>query len=339
MATAVARCGHCGRLLCNECYRFRAAGAPMCARCVYESETRPQRRISLAAAFVSLVYGGGAVLARRYDLWESDAPTLVFGAVAALVVAIAIGLSGRRRDAPTVERREPEEDVDEAALDVRGSPYRAQVRRIVHAASPRLSGRLTVLVVALSLASSAVLLPASLKLPRWVELEVVLGAWWALLTATLTTLLYRGFRLADDWVYFAPWDRPAASTRDGKPAPGGKSKGSALDWASGCDGCGGGCNAADLGEGAVALVGVALALGIALGAAWILVELAMPLVFFLVYWVLMKAIGRAARDNHDCEGGLARSLLWGAVWATLYLAPLALLTYAVHRALLGHPHG
>ena len=181
---AIARCRSCRRLLCNDCYRFRSGDDPLCARCVYETETRPQRRISLASAFVSLAYGGGFVLARRYDLWTDHAIELVLAALVALGVAIFIGLSGRAKNAPTVERREPDEAVDEAALTQRGSPYRAGVRRVVHAVSPRLSGRLTVLVVGLSLASCAVILPASLKLPHWVELEVVLSAWWVLLTGT-----------------------------------------------------------------------------------------------------------------------------------------------------------
>lgn len=345
---AVARCSRCTRLLCNECYRFRAGEEPVCARCVYESETRPQRRISLAAAFVSLAYGGGFVLVRRYDLFADYGVVLVVGAVAALVIGVLIGLSGRTANAVAVERRELEEDVQEGALDVRGSPYRASVRRVVQAAAPRLSGRLTVLVVGLSLASSAVLLPASMSLPRWVEIEVVFSAWWLLLAATLVVLLYRGFRLSDDWVYFAPWDRPSASdvaeegnvsgaedeTRKKKKSSKKKGTSGGIGWASGCDGCG----AIDAGEGAIAVIGIALALGIALGAAWILVELAMPLVFFMIYWVLMKAIARAATDHHDCEKDLGKSLVWGVVWATIYVAPLALLTFVVHRALLLH-HG
>ena len=48
------------------------------------------------------------------------------------------------------------------------------------------------------------------------------------------------------------------------------------------------------------MIGIAIALAIALGAAWVLVEIAMPLVLFLVYWVMMKAIGRAANDRHEC---------------------------------------
>ncbi len=343
---AIARCTSCRRLLCNACYRFRIGEDPVCARCVYETETRPQRRISLASAFVSLVYGGGFVLARRYDLWEGYGGELIFGAVVALAVAIFIGLSGRAKDAPNVERRELEEEVGESALDLRGSPYRAGVRRIVQAASPRLSGRLTVLVVGLSLASCAVILPASLKLPHWVELELVLAAWWVLLTGTLVGLLHRGFRLADDWVYFAPWDRggakdgPSSESGESVSTPGKKKRGkkgksssrdSSTGWLSGCGDVG--CSGADAGEGAIALIGIAVALAIAFGAAWILVEIAMPLVFFLVYWVLMKAIGRVANDRHECKGHFGRSLVWGAVWSTLYLVPLSLLTFVVHRAL------
>ena len=60
------------------------------------------------------------------------------------------------------------------------------------------------------------------------------------------------------------------------------------------------------------------------------VELALPLVFFLMYGLFMRAIGRVANDRHGCEGALARSAGWGLGWATLYVAPIAALTWALH---------
>jgi hypothetical protein len=41
-------------------------------------------------------------------------------------------------------------------------------------------------------------------------------------------------------------------------------------------------------------------------------------------------LARVANDFHGCTGNLLRSLRWGAVWATLYTAPLALLVLAGH---------
>mgnify|MGYP007037395642 FL=1 len=78
------------------------------------------------------------------------------------------------------------------------------------------------------------------------------------------------------------------------------------------------------------MLALAIVLSLALGAAWVLVELALPLVFFLMYWLFMRAIGRVANDRHGCEGSLARSLGWGLGWATVYVAPIALVTWALH---------
>ncbi|MBK9001348.1 MAG: hypothetical protein IPM35_36980 [Myxococcales bacterium] len=52
-------------------------------------------------------------------------------------------------------------------------------------------------------------------------------------------------------------------------------------------------------------------------------ELVVPVLSFVFYYFVVKDIGRAARDRHDCEGNLGRSLVWGISWATLYVAPPA----------------
>jgi hypothetical protein len=77
-------------------------------------------------------------------------------------------------------------------------------------------------------------------------------------------------------------------------------------------------------------VAVALVLAVALGVAWVFVELAMPLAFLLSYWLFMRAIGRVANDRHGCEHDLAKALGWGALWATIYVLPVAALTWALH---------
>jgi hypothetical protein len=338
-APAVARCVACDRALCNECFRFRMREHPACARCAYEASTRPRRRVSLAAAFLCTVWGGCFWAVRRYDLWDLHPVMLVAAAVAAPLVAFAIAASAREPSGDAaVENRDPnEDDVGETSLGGSGSPFRAGVRRVLLAASPQVSGTATALVVGASLVASAVLLPASVKLPRWIEAELVLGLWWVIVLGTLATLLYRGFRLRDDYVYFLPWDRPAkAGGAEGeRPARGGASGGG-----SGCSGIDG-CNVLDGcsgdGEGMLAALVVGAALAVALGAAWVFVELAMPLVFFLMYALLLRAIGRVAKDHHDCAGAPGRSLGWGALWATIYVAPIALVTWLFHAVHAVHP--
>jgi hypothetical protein len=333
---AVARCSACGRPLCDACFRFRIDGRPACARCAYEASTRPARRVSLGASFLCFAMGGGFWASRRYDLVAQNPFMLVMGGLAATVLAVGIAASGKKAK-EEVENRDPDEEA--AGYDVSqqtgiASPYRAQVRRVLLAASPQLSGSATALVVIASLAGSAVLLPASVKLPRWIEAEMVLGLWWLIVGVALTVLLYRGFRLRDDFVYFAPWDRPSAGAdggdkgaKDGGAAKGGAAKSAGSGW--GLEGCGDA-------EGCAGGLVVAVALAAAFGAAWIFVELLMPLIFFLMYWLFMRAIGRVARDRRGCEGDLGKSLGSGALWATIYVAPIAALTWAIH-ALGRHP--
>ncbi len=329
----MARCASCNRPLCDACFRFRLDARPACARCAYETSTRPQRRVSLAASFLCLSWGGGFWLTRRFDLWEESAFMVVLGALAAPAIALAIALSARNAHPAVVENREPDPDeVIEGAFEGNQSPYRARARRVLLAVSPRVSGQVTALLVGASLIGSAALLPTALKLSPWIEIELVLALWWVIVTVTLSVLLYRDFRLRDDYVYFLPWARPTGSIDAGNGGKGKKRKGSG--WADGCsglDGCGSvdGCGAAD-GEGLLVLLAVVLVLGAALGAAWILVELAMPLIFFSTYWLLMRAIGHVARDGHGCQGALGKSLGWGMLWSTIYVLPLAALTWVVH---------
>lgn len=316
---SVVRCEGCSRTLCDECYRFRVDARPMCARCAYEHSTRATRRVSLAVSFLFIVGAAGLFTERRFGVWETYPVEVIFGVVTALGIAAAIALSGRSARV-VVEPRDPDEPVTEPIPARAGSIYRASARQVLMAAAPRVSARATALVMLAAFAGSAVMVPASMRLPRWIETELVLSLWWVIVVAALTTLLYRGFRLRDDYVYFTPWNRPPAVKGDA-PAP---AKEGCSGWSDGLGGC------ATDGEGLLAMLALAIVLSLALGAAWVLVELALPLVFFLMYWLFMRAIGRVANDRHGCEGSLARSLGWGLGWATVYVAPIAVATWALH---------
>ncbi len=318
---ALARCATCDRLLCDECYRFRLDERPACARCAYESATRTQRRVSFASAFVCITWGGALWATRRWDLWDEHAVELTLFGVASLFVAGIIVRTARGAHQPTLENRDRDEHAP-PELDHRGNVFRANARRVLLAASPKVSGRATAMVLIASLAAAATLLPASMKLPRWVEVEAVLAAWWVIVTATLVVLLYRGFRLRDDWVYLSPWNRPAA-----EPSADAKPPSRAWRLADGCsfDGCSG----ID-GEGFAVVLLILGALSAGLVASWVFVELLMPVAFLLMYWLFMRAIGRVANDRHGCEGRGLAALGWGSLWATLYVAPIALLTWVFH---------
>jgi hypothetical protein len=77
------------------------------------------------------------------------------------------------------------------------------------------------------------------------------------------------------------------------------------------------------------LAGLAIA-GVALLAAFLLVELVLPAVFFAAYLAVRGGIARVANDDHDCAGALGRSAAWGTLWATLYALPLAAVLWVVH---------
>jgi hypothetical protein len=218
-----------------------------------------------------------------------------------------------------------------------------------------LSATATTAVVAVSLVATALLVPVALHMPRWLEAEAVLGTWWVMGAVALSVLLFRGARLADDFVYRPPWHRPgerrstAASSRfSTAPTPlmvppvptpatnaspmdssvGASSTGSTRKRAAGSStGLGSSAGWLDpsgcLGvEGcAGALVGILLAAA-AFAAAWLVVELVAPIVFLLFYAVLIRAVARVTRDNRGCKGNIGRSLAWGLLWASTYAAPV-----------------
>ncbi len=340
MRAAVARCRTCDARLCNDCFRFRAAGDPCCPACAYTFETKRGGRLSLAISFFGLAAGAVFVAARRFDALDDEPFVLGLAAVSAVVIALGIWASGRpgkHATAPEVTVRDLDAEIEAEALDRAASPYRGRAQRMIAAASPRVSGKVTALVVGASLALSALLFPASVKLPRWVEAEGVIGLWWLVFAVTLGVLLYRGFKLRDDLVYFFPWNRPASSgaaeavvdaVGGGGGAPARSSSRSA-----GCGDLGGcgdvGCGAVD-GEAAVFVAVLAIAAAALFGAAWVVAELAMPVAIIVVYLVTLRALARVANDRHGCRGSIVRAAGFGALWATIYVAPLAIAALLVH---------
>ena len=322
---SVAACCACTRGVCDECFRFRIEGRAACARCAFDATTRVARRRSLAVSFLGFSLGGGAFVTRHYHLWDELALGLVFGAMLAVAISGLIAFAGIG-PTPNVENRDEGEPIDyeEQKPTAGGGAYRTRARRVIMAAAPKISATATALVVLASFAASGVMLPSALHLPRWLEAELVLVSWWAIVALVLTFLLFRGFRLRDDFVYFSPWNRPRAVDSTGN-----KASSNPLDGCtSGCNPLDG-CNGVD-GEGVIIGIVVVAALAVAFGAAWIFVEFALPLFFFLMYALFMRAIARVANDRHECEGSLHRSIGWGLAWATAYIAPLAALAALSH---------
>lgn len=179
----------------------------------------------------------------------------------------------------------------------------------------RVSGKVAAAWLVVCLLLTAVLIPMALRLPRWIEFEIVLVVWWVVWLSVLTGFLYRGLRVADDHTlheprnWFSGWFSSARRTT---------SEGSWWDgffwgWLIGED----------------AIVGI-IALVVLVAGIWLLFEVAIPVVLFLLYFVSRGMLARVVNDRHHCRGSIGRALLWGFTWATLYTMPLAAAVWFVH---------
>jgi hypothetical protein len=323
--SAVTSCKLCGLAMCDRCYEHDVAGAPACGRCTHEAATRSQRAVSLAISMLGL--GGGAVV------WAHSAHHLtsalaVLAGVGVVTLASIVFLLVRRGSDIEIEARDRELEREAEPDAGVAHPYRQLARRMALRVSPRVSaGGVTFALIA-SMLVTAILFSTALRLPRWAEIEVVIGGWWVIVSVVLSTLLYRGYRLRDDWTFTLPlrslWanDPPRPAPNERHPAPANRSSSG-----SGCDpGCDPGC--VDLGdEGILVVAALFLAAVTMFGALWLLVEVALPVVLFATYSGVLAALKRVAHDRHECEGNLARAVGWGAFWAAFCLLPVAAVVY------------
>ncbi len=309
--------------MCDACFRFVELGRALCVRCAYEIRTRAQRRISLAV-FVALVSVSVAIWGSAQVRFEIEPGLFWLGSGVALVVSAQLARTGfRGLQTDGVMSRSPHEDIPQTALPSVRQRRAALARRVVQAASPKLSGCATALVVLLALLGASLTFPMALNAPRWLEIEAILAAFWCILFLTISLLLFRGFRLHDDLYFYAPSFK--LERRRGL-------RDSRLD---GCDFGDPGCvDAGSCDEGMGLLITMLAVVGIVVLAtllSWLVVEAILPLAFLTFYMVLMAALKRAARDRHDCRNHLPRALGWGLAWASAYVAPLAVLVYVLHR--------
>ena len=178
---------------------------------------------------------------------------------------------------------------------------------------PEVSGKWTVIALLCCFALTGALIPLVLKLPKWVEFEVVVGAWWALWAMILTKLLYTGERVSDDHQQRSPRDW------FGLNSPGSVSG----NWGSGC---GSGVDA----EGCLVVLGLIAALLLV----WLLVEIAIPVVFFMLYFLVRGMLVHVVHDRPNCRGDFGLSTMRGIFWATVYTAPLAVTIWVIHQYLI-----
>ncbi len=202
---------------------------------------------------------------------------------------------------------------------------------------PRLSGKAVAAWLILYFVLTGRLIPAVLRLPRWVEFEIVLAAWGMVWLIVLARLLYTGRLVSHDYrwderynwlglpseremdrVPPTPSQPDAQSERERMAYHRGLSHG--LSWGSLW---GPGDATAELGL----ILGALLLL---FGVVRALTFLAVPVVVFLLYFMVRGMLARVVNDRHHCRGRLARALGCGFLWATVYTAPLAGAVWFVH---------
>ena len=188
---------------------------------------------------------------------------------------------------------------------------------------PRLSGKASAAWLVVCFGLTAVLIPMVFRLPRWVEFEIVLALWWAVWLAVLTRLLYTGQQVADDHQMREPRNWFSSDKSKQKE----QKKDVDRSWWDGLFFLG------ELaGDSEAVAIGCLIVIGLVLlaGLVWFLIEVAIPLVLFLLYFVTRGMLARVVNDRHRCRGQLGRALAWGFVWATLYTAPVAAAVWFVH---------
>jgi hypothetical protein len=227
------------------------------------------------------------------------------GLVAVAVLAVAAVVACVVGVALSPNEREPLR----FAMDVR-HPYR---QGPVVTPTPRVSSRVTAVVILACMTFTALVVPFALHLPRWLEMEGVLGAWWLSWATILAVLAYRGQPLDER----APALWHEEDVAPPQPALVARPEAPPSRWWQLGELC-------FNGEG----VAIALALVLVLGIAWLVVELVAPAVFFATWVGLTHALRRARASSH--HGELGRSAFHGALWATTYVAPLAAVIAAAH---------
>lgn len=79
-------------------------------------------------------------------------------------------------------------------------------------------------------------------------------------------------------------------------------------------------------EGCLIILGLIAALMLV----WVLIEFAVPIVFFLLYFLVRGMLARVVNDKPQCRGHAGLSALRGMLWATVYTLPLAVAIWSIH---------
>jgi hypothetical protein len=183
---------------------------------------------------------------------------------------------------------------------------------------PSVSGRAMAAALVLCFLLTGLLVPVILHKEIWIDAEFVVGTWWLIWIAVLAAMLYQGHRVSDDHQL-----RDARSWNLGDFFKNWYSGGNAVDAIN--------VSSIDSEACAVGCLIIA-ALPLLVGVIWLVVEIAIPGLIFVAYFMVRGQLAHVVNDKHHCKGNVIRSVAWGALWATLYTAPLAGLVWFVHFA-------
>lgn len=299
--------------MCGACWTHWVDGKPWCASCVAILD-EPVSWLAYVAASIFAISLGWIGAMRLDEPWKWVVLAVVMTATG-LAAWRSHGRAKSRRAEFEVQQRTPDAEPPRAApTGYRQGRAPVRVRRV----APPVSGALTAWIVGMLMALSAVAFPSALRLPRWLELEAVIGAWWVVWATTFVVLLFRGWRVAQDVKSIkgvGEPERKLPTLSSSSSAGSSRSKSSWLDALSGgfeLDGC-------------LILIGLVLLFC----AAFVLAELVVPMLLIAAYWLIVRGLTTVANDDHGCEGNIGRAVFWGALWATAYTLPLAGIVFLV----------
>jgi hypothetical protein len=175
---------------------------------------------------------------------------------------------------------------------------------------PALSGWTTGFLLFACFLVSALAIPLTLRLPQWVEAEIVLAVWWLIWVVVLSSLLYTRSLVG-----------PIEPHQPREPIGYGFYSG---NWGSGWGGPGA------LGVDVPGCLIVLVLLLVFPALIWVVIEVAIPLLALVLFGTVRGMLARVVNSKHGCRRRLGRSLGWAALWATAYTAPLALLVWWIH---------
>src|SRR5262249_28099088 len=148
---------------------------------------------------------------------------------------------------------------------------------------PNVSGKAMAAALVLCFVMTGLLVPVILRKEIWIDAEFVVGTWWLIWTVVLAAMLYQGHRVSGDHQMgqARSWNLRRIFS-DWIPL------GDAIDVPSlDAEGCAIGC---------LELAAISLLILLA----WFFLEVAIPALIFVAYFMVRGQIAHVVNDKHRC---------------------------------------